>query len=724
MSEQIRVDVVFEPKGTQQSFQKVEKQAKTAGQKASVSFSEGFSKSISKSMANVRSQIVGTVGAFFAFNAVKNTLVNATNAALDFEQAVKEVNTILPKNTKLTEQQTKALRGLATQFGTDASDQVKSYYQVISAGVTNATRATKLLTTANKLAIGGITSVGASIDVLTSIVNGYGQENITSQEAADSLFTAVRLGKTTVDELASSLATVIPGARAAGVNLDTVNASLAVLTANGVETSMAVTKLNSLFNAIAANGKKLGEGMDSTALKTDGLAVVLQRLEKRTGGATGPLRELLGRTEAVQAAQVLMRNSSEALINTLDQFGNKAGAADRAFGEMSKSGKFQLNQLKAEVKDLGIALGEGVLVPALLGITSRIRTLGAVWNEALGNKATTPMQQTQNSINDVNGRLADLYARQKELRKEAQGQGAGLISQLLAPRRLEDIKKDIQFAKSELMSLKAFKDQLRENDKLAEQRSFQEAFEREQAEKKRQQQKLLEQQAAEQAAKEKLAQAKAAREQARQEQMSAQQVYVEATQEQFGNMVSFFGLAGDRIKNISKEIASVTFNALSGGVSRAFQNVGKALAEGGNAFQAFADGLKSVLADVASAIGDTFIKWGIANLVSGNVGMGSAQIAAGGALKILSGALGSTSGGGQASAVSGPSGGTEPVTVDSSGITAMQATESKKEQVNLSLNVEGSLVRESELSGYVSNLLEQGASEDANVIPSLQTGFS
>jgi hypothetical protein len=55
--------------------------------------------------------------------------------------------------------------------------------------------------------------------------------------------------------------------------------------------------------------------------------------------------------------------------------------------------------------------------------------------------------------------------------------------------------------KSELMSLKAFKDQLRENDKLAEQRSFQEAFEREQAEKKRQQQKLLEQQAAEQAAK-------------------------------------------------------------------------------------------------------------------------------------------------------------------------------------------------------------------------------
>jgi hypothetical protein len=43
--------------------------------------------------------------------------------------------------------------------------------------------------------------------------------------------------------------------------------------------------------------------------------------------------------------------------------------------------------------------------------------------------------------------LADLYARQKELRKEAQGQGAGLISQLLAPRRLEDIKKDIQFAK-------------------------------------------------------------------------------------------------------------------------------------------------------------------------------------------------------------------------------------------------------------------------------------
>jgi hypothetical protein len=145
MSDAIRVDVIFEPTGTKKQFDKVSTQAKQAGKKASISFSEGFSKSIKSSMNNVRTQVVGTVGAFFAFNAVKDTLIGAANAAMELEQAITEVNTILPKNTKLTQDQTDALKDFGKQFGTSATAQVKSYYDIVSAGIQGAAAQTKAL---------------------------------------------------------------------------------------------------------------------------------------------------------------------------------------------------------------------------------------------------------------------------------------------------------------------------------------------------------------------------------------------------------------------------------------------------------------------------------------------------------------------------------------------------------------------------------------------------
>ena len=728
MSDAIRVDVIFEPTGTKKNFDKVESQAKKAGQKASVSFSKGFSDSISKSMAGVRSQIVSTVGAFFAFNVAKDALVGAVNASLEFEQSIKEVNTILPKNTKLTEIQTRALRDYAKQFGTDASSQVKSYYQIISAGVTDTAKANKLLAEANKLSIGGLTSVGASIDILTSIINGYGAENITAQEAADSLFTAVRLGKTTVDELANSLSTVIPGARAVGVNLDTVNASMAVLTSNGIDTATAVTKLNALFNAIAKNGAKLGEGMNSAALASDGLVTVLQRLESRTGGSTDKLLALLGRTEAVQAAQVLMRGSANDLNKALGEMATKAGSSERAFGEMSESGAQQMKLLKAEVKDLGISLGENI-TPALLALISRFKTVGSVVKDSLGKQAKTPLEETQMGINKLTLELADLYKKQQDLKKESEG-GVGLIRQMFLPGQMKDVAREIQIVTEKMQTLKGWRDQMNEVNENAARQAERDGWRGEYEEMLR----VKNEQAAIAAAKVQAAEQEKIRREAeaaqaefdRQSKLDAQGVFVENTQEQFKGLVSVFGASSMHMTKMAQEAAGAVYGALTNGFGKAFQNVGKALADGQSGMQAFVDGMKAMVGEIASALGDMFIKWGIANLASpATASIGIAQIAGGAALKVLSGALGSSSGGGSSQATGGGAGvGAQPVTVDNAAINQQQETQRSQEQVNLSLNVEGSVVRESELSGYVSNILEMGSTEDGNVVPSLKTGFS
>ena len=272
-----------------------------------------------------------------AIGFLTNSLSEGFDSAISFQKGLTEINTILPKNTKLTQIQIKQLEELGKSYGTDATQQAKAYYQVISAGVTDATEANNLLNDANKLAVGGLSDTTSAINILTSATNSYGSENLNSTQASDSLFTAVRLGKTTVDELASSLGKAIPAAKAAGVTFDGLNAAVATLTTRGFDTAVAVTRVNALFTGLARNGKILGAGFDLTAVKTEGLAVVLARLEKRTGGGSGALLKLLGSTEAVQAAQTLGANGARDYASALEQFSSKAGSANSAFEEFKES---------------------------------------------------------------------------------------------------------------------------------------------------------------------------------------------------------------------------------------------------------------------------------------------------------------------------------------------------------------------------------------------------
>lgn len=362
----VSVEISVEEKAALKALNKLSKTMKNVG--------DTGAKNIGK-MDVAMGAFVGTMAtaaASKALFAIKSGFTSSVKAAASFEKSIIEINTIIGENEKLTKEQILGLRDLAKQYGTSAQAQAKSFYQIISAGTTDAVEASKLLESANKLAIGGIADVGGSIDILTSVLNSYGKGNVSAEEAADSLFTTVKLGKTTIEELSSSLGLAIPSAKAAGVGLDLVNASVAVLTKNAFSTSAAVTRVNGLLTALARNGEKLGPTMNIAAVKTDGLVTVLQRLEKRTGGNASQLLALLGRQEAVQASQVLMRDGAADLVDVYGKFDNKAGAATGAFNLMAESASFKFDQLISEIDDLKITLGNELL-PILLEVGESIK---------------------------------------------------------------------------------------------------------------------------------------------------------------------------------------------------------------------------------------------------------------------------------------------------------------------------------------------------------------
>jgi hypothetical protein len=165
-------------------------------------------------------------------------------------------------------------------------------------------------------------------------------------------------------------------------------------------------------------------------------------------------------------------------------------------------------------------------------------------------------------------------------------------------------------------------------------------------------------------------------------------------------------------------------NAISGGI----QNVIGSLAKGENVFKNFASFIVSTFGDLAIQLGQFYIAQGLANLALLKLDP-TATIATGASLVALGAILKSFAGGGLGGATSGvaPVGAqaapgqleTTPTEL-ADPETARQA----EERTVLNLNIEGSMVRESEASSWITSLLEESGKTNSNLIPSLKTGIA
>lgn len=268
------------------------------------------------------------------FATVSNALRNAAQESINLNRQILAIETILPRGTKVGKDMVVQMEALGERFGTAASTQAKAFYDIMSAGIEDTADATKLLEQANNLAVGGLATTGETIKLLTTIYNVYGKELATSSDAADSLFKTVQIGRTNITELSADLGQALPIAKSFGITLDEVGHILATFTNAGISTAESTTLLNALLSAIAKNGKDLGPTMNSAAVQTDGLAVVLERLKERTNLSSDALFTLLGRQEAVRAVQTLASKGLEGYNKQLDQFSDKAGVAADAARKM------------------------------------------------------------------------------------------------------------------------------------------------------------------------------------------------------------------------------------------------------------------------------------------------------------------------------------------------------------------------------------------------------
>jgi len=364
---------------TEKIYKKNEDQAKKHNKNLNKDFQQA-QKELVKSTATHFASIGSSLVSAFS---VKNAVTSAIQIGTAFENGLAKVSTMVDTNTVDMKKWGKELVNVSNQTGIAVDEVTEATYQALSAGVKQKD-VNNLLLSSNKLAIAGYTDLTTVIDTTTSILNAYNLSGEETERVHKILLQTQNKGKTTVDELGASLSNVIPTAVQMGVDLETLGASMSTLTASGIPTSQAVTKLNSLFNELGKDGTKAskalietyegtelaGKGFDEL-LKIKPLNVILSDLGRYSEKTGKKMADLFGSVEASGAAAVLGTTGFEMFTDAMTAMGEEADVVSIAYQKnLTTSQKW--NMITNELKNTSLQLFD-VLLPFIAELIKGIQ---------------------------------------------------------------------------------------------------------------------------------------------------------------------------------------------------------------------------------------------------------------------------------------------------------------------------------------------------------------
>ena len=340
--------------------------------------------SVGKTIAPVSVAIGGALGA-------------STKSASDFTDGMAKMSTLFDTTKVNVGTLSKEFIGLSNETGKSATELAEAGYQALSASVPVEKLGGFVKTSAN-LAKVGFTDTATAVDVMTTAINAYGMETEDADKIANNLVRTQNLGKTTVNELASSMGKIIPTASSMNVNLDNLCTAYVSLTKQGIATAEATTYANSMLNEMGDSGTTVGgilkdqTGKSFQELMADGYSLgdvlaILQNYANETGTN---FNELWGSSEAGKAAIALLNGGADEFNNTLAEMGGTADLVGEGLKKLDTPSA-KVNKALNQVKNSGIELGSAfltALVPTITTVTGIVER-ATTWFSGLDNGTKT-----------------------------------------------------------------------------------------------------------------------------------------------------------------------------------------------------------------------------------------------------------------------------------------------------------------------------------------------
>lgn len=313
--------------------------------------------------------------------AITGVGVASGKMALDFEDSIANINTLLDDTTNL-ESYKSSIMDLSDQTGISAGIMSSGMYQAISSLGDGGKETEKIFGTMAKSAKAGGAEVADSVALISAGMKGYDSINDeTAQRISDLAFQTAKLGVTTFPEMAKSMQPLFPLSNSLNLSYEELFGSMATLTGVTGNTAEVSTQLKAVLGGLMTPTSSMEKLLDkygyangAAMIKSEGLAGTLKILQDETGGQSDKLAELFGSQEAIVAMTALTGSQFDTFNEKLEAMGTATGATEAAYAKLDTSGdkiRNSLNKIKNTAIDLGSSMID-MLAPSIESASDKI----------------------------------------------------------------------------------------------------------------------------------------------------------------------------------------------------------------------------------------------------------------------------------------------------------------------------------------------------------------
>lgn len=280
-----------------------------------------------------------------------SSLSNAVKAIADetgaLNDSVRMASTLFGDYNVDIDELTKNIQRLSVDTQTAASDLGMGLYNALSSGVPASDNMVEALEFVEKNAIAakaGMADLDSTIRASASVMNAYGMSVEETDRILGIMMNTQNLGITTIGELSTTLAQVIPTAAAFGVSFEQVGAALATMTSMGTQTAQATTGLNNMLSELgrqsqqayknleaateaAGLGKKNLQELTEEGYSLTDILLLMQDYAEKNGKT---LVDMFGSIEGGRAALQLITQDGAKFNEALTSMADTAGLVEKA----------------------------------------------------------------------------------------------------------------------------------------------------------------------------------------------------------------------------------------------------------------------------------------------------------------------------------------------------------------------------------------------------------
>jgi TP901 family phage tail tape measure protein len=277
------------------------------------------------------SGMLGTLGAGFAVFEVAGFVKESFQSATEFQKDTNVLVTAAGESQKALAGVRTGLLGVSSNTGASLEQLSEGMYTVEKAGIRGAA-GVKVMGVAAKGAADEGADLGVVSNALTTVMQNYAGSMKSPTKAMNAIMVAAGHSKTSLQDFAGSLSSVLPVASKVGIPFNQIAGALGTMTASGMSAQQASQDLNHTIASLASPTRVMSEemnafGLDSAKVRDDlskkGLQGTIEELSNAVKSKLGPAAanatKIIGSMpSAVQESYAELANGTK----TLTQFTN------------------------------------------------------------------------------------------------------------------------------------------------------------------------------------------------------------------------------------------------------------------------------------------------------------------------------------------------------------------------------------------------------------------